>query len=169
MSLPITKSYADETRSLEGGPSVENTLGTLDSSANLINSSASNGAPRSASIETIGEPLRDHPRNSTRSGNPSPQPTPRRPSIAQVLGRTPSRSSQASGMPSRLLDIQSNRTKFHQDVRRRNKPDPRIAAEGHQAHERMEISFPFFQIQPLAEQLISESNLFWRLPFRKAM
>ena len=83
-------------RSLEGRPSEENTTGTLAFSANRKNSGTSNEGAHRGSIG-FEEPVRDHSPDLARPRNASPQPSFRRPSIAQVLGRRFSRSSQASG------------------------------------------------------------------------
>jgi hypothetical protein len=96
MSQPITGSYVDMGRSLEGRPSEENTTGTLAFSANRKNSGTSNEGAHRGSIG-FEEPVRDHSPDLARPRNASPQPSFRRPSIAQVLGRRFSRSSQASG------------------------------------------------------------------------
>jgi Ankyrin repeats (3 copies) len=90
MSLPVTRSYADAARQFQGRPSEEMTSGTLAYSVNRKNSGTSNANEnlQRGSI-VIEEPIRDASRELTRS---------RRPSIAEVLGRRLSRSSQASGI-----------------------------------------------------------------------
>jgi ankyrin repeat protein len=108
MSLPVTRSYADAARNLEGRQSEENTLGALAYSVNRKNSGTSNEGLRS--IVTIEEPIRDASRDLNR-----PQSTSRRPSIAEVLGRRLSRSSQASGAATGLSSYNLAVVQEHED------------------------------------------------------
>jgi len=82
MSLPFTRSYADAARS-PGRRSSEENSGPFAYSVNRKNSGTSDEAPPFGPVVTIEEPIRA-------------QPSSRRPSIAEVLGRRLSRSSQAS-------------------------------------------------------------------------
>jgi len=101
MSQPF-RSYSDAARNL-GGPVFEgNNTGPLAYSINRSNSSTSNEAPHRGSIVTIEEPVRDSSRDLPRFRNAVSQPTSRRPSIAQVLGRSFSRSSHISEVASGL-------------------------------------------------------------------
>jgi hypothetical protein len=84
MSLPFTRSYADAARS-PGRRSSEENSGPFAYSVNRKNSGTSDEAPPFGPVVTIEEPIRA-------------QPSSRRPSIAEVLGRRLSRSSQASGL-----------------------------------------------------------------------
>jgi hypothetical protein len=134
MSLPMPRSYAEVARNLDGRPSEENTPGTLAFSVNRKNSGTSNEVAHRGSIgfeEFIPDPSRDL----SRPRNASPQPSFRRPSIAQVLGRRFSRSSQASGStpdPSSSFNLAAVQ-----------EPGPRTAAEDHQKHETMGIFMRF--------------------------
>ena len=84
MSFSFTRSYADAARS-PGRRSSEEGSGPLAYSVNRKNSGTSDVAPPFGPVVTIEEPVRT-------------QPSSRRPSIAEVLGRKLSRSSQASGL-----------------------------------------------------------------------
>jgi hypothetical protein len=84
MSFSFTRSYADAARS-PGRRSSEESPGPLAYSVNRKNSGTSDIAPPLGPVVTIEEPIRT-------------QPSSRRPSIAEVLGRRLSRSSQASGL-----------------------------------------------------------------------
>lgn len=90
------RSYADAARTPENNASGETSPGPLAYSVNRQNTGMSTEAPHRGSIITIEEPTRPS-RDLTRLHNAGASPpTSRRPSIAQVLGRSLSRSSRVS-------------------------------------------------------------------------
>jgi hypothetical protein len=95
MSQPF-RSYADVARNLGDRTSGENNSGTVAYSVNRKNSGPSNEALHRGSVVTIEEPIRDPSRDLARHRNAISQPASGRPSIAQVIGRTLSRSSHVS-------------------------------------------------------------------------